>query len=62
MDKKENAIRAPHGAGTGAALRVVRSLSPTLEEDRSLAPDIELVASVIHDGTLQEAVPERREA
>jgi histidine ammonia-lyase len=44
------------GAGARAAHDYVRSVSPTLIEDRSLAPDIERVASAIRSGELVAAV------
>jgi len=36
----------------------VRSLSPPLEDDRSLSGDIEAVAAAIRDGSLAAAVAE----
>ena len=44
------------GAGADATRRFVRSLSPHLKDDRSLAPEIEALAVAIRDGTLLEAV------
>ncbi|HET7568595.1 MAG TPA: histidine ammonia-lyase [Gaiellaceae bacterium] len=44
------------GAGTAAARAAVRELSPRLQDDRSLAPDIEAVATAIRDGSLGAAV------
>jgi len=44
------------GRGTQAARAAVRELSPRLEDDRSLAPDIEAVAAAIRDGSLVAAV------
>jgi histidine ammonia-lyase len=44
------------GAGVRATRAFVRSLSPRVHEDRSLAPDIEAVASAIRDGSLGAAV------
>jgi histidine ammonia-lyase len=44
------------GVGVRGTRAFVRSLSPRLEEDRSLAGDIELVAGAIRDGTLIAAV------
>ena len=44
------------GAGARAAHDFVRSLSPTVMEDRTLAPDIELVATAICSGELVAAV------
>ena len=44
------------GAGAKAAHEFVRSLSPRLREDRSLAGDIEAVAEAIADGSLVAAV------
>ena len=47
------------GAGVAAAREFVRSLSPRLREDRSLAGDIEAVAAAIRDGSLVAAVEAR---
>ncbi len=44
------------GAGTAAALRAVRERVPPLDQDRPPAPDIEAIAVLIEDGTLQAAV------
>jgi histidine ammonia-lyase len=44
------------GAGGRAARTAVRELSPRLRDDRSLAHDIEAVASAIRDGSLLAAV------
>ena len=44
------------GAGVRAAREHVRSLSPRLRDDRTLAGDIEAVAVSIRDGSLVEAV------
>jgi len=44
------------GAGARAARAFVRHLSPRLEDDRSLAGDIETVAVAIRDGSLIDAV------
>src|SRR6187402_2626126 len=44
------------GAGARAAHDFVRSVSPTVIEDRTLAPDIELVATAIRSGELVAAV------
>jgi histidine ammonia-lyase len=44
------------GVGVRATRAFVRSLSPRLEQDRSLAPDIEAVAAAIRDGSLVRAV------
>src|SRR5712691_12453135 len=44
------------GVGVRATRAFVRTLSPRLEEDRSLAADIEAVASSIRDGALIRAV------
>jgi histidine ammonia-lyase len=44
------------GAGAAAARAHVRSLSPRLGDDRSLAGDIEALAGSIRDGTLVAAV------
>jgi len=43
------------GTGVRATRAFVRELSPRLRDDRSLAPDIEAVASSIRDGSLEEA-------
>src|SRR6266508_1561742 len=40
------------GAGVRATRAAVRELSPRLRDDRSLAPDIEAVATAIRDGSL----------
>jgi histidine ammonia-lyase len=44
------------GVGGRAARAAVRELSPRLRDDRSLAPDIEAVATAIRDGTVVAAV------
>jgi histidine ammonia-lyase len=44
------------GAGARAAHDFVRFLSPTVEEDRTLSPDIEQVAVAIRSGELVAAV------
>jgi histidine ammonia-lyase len=44
------------GMGVRAAHSFVRELSPALDEDRSLAPDIERVAEAIRSGALVSAV------
>ena len=44
------------GAGVRAAREFVRSLSPRLRDDRPLAPDIEVVATAISEGSLVDAV------
>jgi histidine ammonia-lyase len=44
------------GVGVRAAREFVRSLSPRLRDDRPLAPDIEVVAAAVRDGSLVEAV------
>ena len=44
------------GAGVRAAHDFVRSVSPRLDDDRPLAPDIEAVGVAIRDGTLIAAV------
>ena len=41
--------------GTGAVLALVRKHSPRVEEDRSLAPDIEAIHSVVADGSVADA-------
>lgn len=38
--------------GTGAARDVIRQVSPTLDEDRALSPDIQIVRDKIADGTM----------
>ena len=40
------------GAGVRATRAAVRELSPRLRDDRSLAPDIEAVATAIRDGSI----------
>ncbi len=44
------------GIGGRAAREVVRSLSPRLQDDRPLSPDIEAVATALRDGSLVDAV------
>jgi histidine ammonia-lyase len=44
------------GRGVAAARRFVRTLSPRVVDDRSLAPDIEAVAKAVRDGSLIAAV------
>jgi histidine ammonia-lyase len=44
------------GVGVRATRGHVRSLSPRLEDDRSLAADVEAVAAAIRDGSLVAAV------
>jgi histidine ammonia-lyase len=44
------------GAGVRATRAAVRELSPRLQDDRSLAPDIEAAAVAIRDGSLLAAV------
>ncbi len=44
------------GVGVRAARAFVRERSPRLKDDRSLAPDIEAMASAIRDGSLEKAV------
>jgi histidine ammonia-lyase len=53
-------LRAPleAAAGTAAALRAVRALSPALDRDRSLAADIESVRALIEGGGLVAAAEE----
>jgi histidine ammonia-lyase len=46
------------GEGVAAVHRFVRSLSPRLVDDRPLAPDIEVVAAAIRDGSAVAAVEE----
>ncbi|MDR2908807.1 MAG: histidine ammonia-lyase, partial [Oscillospiraceae bacterium] len=47
------------GRGTGAAHRYLRSLVPHLDEDRILAPDIEIIRGAIVDGSLVARVEEK---
>lgn len=42
--------------GTRGALAAIRTRSPALEEDRPLAPDIEVIAGMIRAGSLERAV------
>jgi histidine ammonia-lyase len=51
-------LRAPlePSPATGAARALVRSVSPGLEEDRSLADDINAVTGLIRDGSLVAAI------
>lgn len=51
-------LRAPltPAAGTGAALAAIREVSPTLEEDRSLAGDVGAIRSMLTSGSLEEGV------
>jgi histidine ammonia-lyase len=44
------------GDGVAATRRFVRSLSPRLDDDRSLTGDIDAVAAAIRDGSLEAAV------
>ena len=44
------------GVGTEAARRFVRTLSPRVTEDRSLAADIESVAAAIRGGAVADSV------
>jgi histidine ammonia-lyase len=44
------------GVGGGAALDVVRALSPRLGDDRPLSGDIEAVARAVRDGSVVSAV------
>lgn len=46
------------GTGTGAALIAIRDVSPELDEDRPLSPDIEATRALVTDGRLEEAVAE----
>jgi len=54
-------LRAPlqPADATGAARDRLRDISPTLDEDRSLAPDIEATARALGDGALQDAVADQ---
>jgi histidine ammonia-lyase len=47
------------GAGVQATRAAVRELSPRLRDDRSLAPDIEAVATAIRDGSIVAAAESR---
>jgi histidine ammonia-lyase len=47
------------GAGVQATRAAVRELSPRLRDDRSLAPDIEAVATAIRDGSIIQAAESR---
>lgn len=51
-------LRAPlsPAPGTAAALAAVRSVSQELDEDRSLAPDIDAVRALIAEGSFESAV------
>jgi histidine ammonia-lyase len=50
-------LREPDpAAGTGAALRAIRSAAPFLHEDRALSPDIAAAAELVGAGGLAEAV------
>lgn len=52
--------RAPEpAAGTAAALAAIRAEVPPLQDDRSVAADLETIARLIEDGTLVEAVERR---
>lgn len=53
-------LRAPlaPGAGTGAAFAAVREVSPELDEDRPLSPDIEAAARLITSGRLEDELAE----
>jgi histidine ammonia-lyase len=53
-------LRAPvkPSPGTAAALAAIRSVSPMVDEDRSLGPDIEAVRSLVADGALIDAAAE----
>jgi histidine ammonia-lyase len=54
-------LRAPlePSPATAAARALIRSVSPVLEDDRSLAEDINAVTGLIRDGSLVAAVTER---
>ena len=54
-------LRAPlqPSPATHAARALIRSVSPTLEDDRSLADDINAVTDLIRDGSLVAAVTEK---
>lgn len=51
-------LRAPlsPAPGTGAALGAIRSISPTLEEDRPLADEITALRRAMADGIIAEAL------
>jgi histidine ammonia-lyase len=53
LDLREGLAPAP---ATAAALRAIRDVSPFLDEDRSLAKDIEEVRTLIGEGRLRAAV------
>lgn len=55
-------LRAPlkPASGTGAARDAIRAVSDHLEEDRSLAPDIETVRALVASGELVTAAGEVR--
>lgn len=53
LDLREGLAPAP---GTEAARRAIRAISPYLDEDRSLAPDIAAVRALVGEGRLRAAV------
>ena len=57
--RSSSSRRSSPGPASRAARAFVRSLSPRLRDDRSLAGDIEAVAAAIRDGSLVAAVEAR---
>jgi len=50
------------GAGSRRTLRLIRQRVPRLEQDRTLAPDIELVRAIVASGALTEVLSTSRHA
>jgi len=50
------------GAGSRRTLRLIRQQVPRLEQDRTLAPDIELVRAIVASGALTEVLSTSRHA
>ncbi|MGH7235408.1 MAG: aromatic amino acid lyase, partial [Nitrospiraceae bacterium] len=50
------------GAGSRRTLRLIRRQVPRLEQDRTLAPDIELVRAIVASGALTEVLSTSRHA
>jgi histidine ammonia-lyase len=50
------------GAGSRRTLRLIRQRVPRLEQDRTLAPDIELVRAIVASGALTEVLSTSRQA
>jgi len=50
------------GAGSRRTLRLIRQQVPRLEQDRTLAPDIELVRAIVASGALTEVLSTSRQA